>query len=162
MFQVGWFRRVGGLIIAVAVAALVVLPAGPAGAAARVRISAAYYDPNNSGKDPDTNAGRNHEYIVIHNSGTTAAKLGGWTLRDLPRPNSPSHVYRFPSSYRLRAGASVRVHTGKGSNTKTNLYWGLSVYVWGDDSDKATLKNGGGAIVDTCSWTNSDNSPKLC
>jgi Lamin Tail Domain len=161
MCQMGWFRRVGGSI-AVAVAALVLLPAGPASAAARVRITAVYYDPNSAGPDPATNAGRNQEYVVVHNSGTTTAGLGGWTLRDQPRPTSPSHVYRFPSSYRLRPGATVRVHTGKGSNTQTDLYWGLSFYTWGDDSDKATLKNGGGAIVDSCSWTAADHSPKFC
>ena len=160
MSQMGWFRRVGGSI-AIAVAALVLLP-GPASAAARVRITAVYYDPNSAGPDPATNAGRNQEYVVVHNGGTTAASLGGWTLRDLPRPSTPSHVYRIPSSFKLRPGASVRVHTGRGTNTRTDLYMGRTQYIWGDDSDKATLKNGAGAIVDTCSWTLADHSPKLC
>jgi Lamin Tail Domain len=160
MRQVGWFRRVGG-VFAIAMAALVILPPGPVSAAARVRLAAVYYNPVNSGQDPNTNAGRNQEYVVVHNSGTTAARLGGWTLRDLPRPSTPSHVFRFPS-FRLRPGASVRVHTGRGSNTATDLYWGRTSYVWGDDSDKATLKNGAGAVVDTCAWTATDRSPKLC
>lgn len=125
----------------------------------RVKITAVYYDPY-VGADPDTNAGRNKEYVVIHNGGHRTMKLRGWTLRDLARLGS-QNVYHFPR-FRLRPGKTVRIHTGSGTNTRTDLYWGSSVYVWGDDSDKATLENAAGTIISTCAWTSTDTSPKYC
>jgi Lamin Tail Domain len=123
-------------------------------------ITAVYYDPH-VGPDPDTNRGRNQEYVVIRNGGRRAVRLTRWTLRDLARPGQAAHVFRFPS-FRLRPGKTVRLHTGSGRNTRSDLYWGSSVYVWGDDSDRATFKNSGGTTVDSCAWRSSDTSPKFC
>ena len=125
-----------------------------------VTITAAYYDPY-VGPDPDTNAGRNLEYIVIRNGGSHTVRLGGWTLRDLARTGQAAHVFRFPK-FRLGAGKTVRIHTGTGSKTRSNLYWGSSTYIWGDDADRATLKNSGGTTMSTCSWGSSDTSPTFC
>ncbi len=164
-------------VVALVVALSTLAASGPAGAATRspqrartvrvraaraanLSIAAVYYDPY-AGPDPDTNAGRNKEYVVIRNGGSSAARLTGWTIRDLARPGVAAHVFKFPA-FRLRPGHTVRIHTGRGSNTRTDLYWGLTVYVWGDDSDKATLKNKSGGTVDTCSWTTADTSPKFC
>ena len=145
-------------LLAVMAGALVLLSAAPALAA--IKIQTAYFDPYR-GPDPNTNAGRNKEYIVIRNTGSHAVSLTGWTLSDKARPTTPSHVYKFPR-FTLGGGKSVRVHTGKGRNNRTDLYWGSNVYVWGDDSDTATLKNGRGAKVDSCSWGTRDSSPKAC
>jgi hypothetical protein len=139
---------------------LSVLQATPAFAAAPVRIAAAYYDPNNPA-GAASNAQLNMEYIVIHNYSSQAKALGGWTLRDLKRPTKPAHVYRF-GTYKLGAGKTVRIHTGKGTNTATDRFWGLTFYVWGDDGDTATLKNSAGVTVSKCSWTSTDTSPKYC
>ena len=161
----------GGAVVAVFVAGFLLLSALP-GAASRgpsartderrsgVKITAVYYDPH-AGPDPDTNAGRNQEYVVIHNGGRRAVRITGWTLRDLARTGQPAHVFKFPK-FRLGAGKTVRVHTGSGTNTKKDLYWGSSVYVWGDDSDKATLKTKPGTTVDACGWGATDTSPKYC
>lgn len=134
--------------------------AGPAMASSPVKITAAYYDPVN-GPDPATNAYRNKEFIVVRNSGTTTVTLTAWTLRDLARPTTLAHVYKFPA-FKLGPGKSVRVHTGSGSNTATDLYWGMSTYVWGDDSDTATLKSATGSTVSSCSWTTLSSSPRFC
>lgn len=131
-----------------------------ANALSPVRIYAAYYDPF-VGPDPATNDGRNQEYIVVRNYSSTSVKLTGWTLRDLARVSIPSSVYTFPA-FTLKGGSRVRVHTGIGTNTATDLYWGLSYYVWGDDSDTATLKNASGTTVSTCSWLSTDTSPHYC
>ncbi len=130
----------------------------PALAAGPVKITAAYYDPG-PGSDPDTNAGRNQEYIVIHNSGSRRVRMTGWVLHDVPRAGTTNR-FVFPS-FRLRPGATVRVHTGSGTNTSTDLYWGSSVYVWGDDSDTASLVKSG-TTVSTCGWTSTNSSPKFC
>lgn len=138
---------------------MTVFSATPASAAPRVKITAVYYDPNPGGPDADTNTARNREYVVIHNSGSRRVTMTGWVLHDVPRSGSTNR-FVFPS-FRLRPGASVRIHTGSGSNTSTDLYWGSSVYIWGDDSDTATLVRSG-STMSTCSWTSSDSPPKFC
>ena len=147
------------LLLATLVASIGIL-AGPASPAwARIKITAAYYDPS-PGADPDTNAGRNQEYIVIRNTGTRSVRIGGWKLHDVPRLGT-MHTFRFPA-FRLRGGHTVRVHTGHGTNTATDLYWGLTYYVWGDDSDMATLLKRSGSTASTCSWGSTDTSPRFC
>jgi P pilus assembly chaperone PapD len=133
--------------------------ASAASAAGPVKITAAYYDPNPGGPDPDTNAGRNQEYIVIRNSGSHRVTMTGWVLHDVPRSGS-TNKFVFPS-FKLRPGKTVRVHTGSGSNTSTDLYWGSSVYIWGDDSDTATLVRSG-TTMSTCGWGTGDSPPKFC
>ncbi len=129
-------------------------------ASGTVKIAAAYYDPNPTGPDPDTNAGRNQEYIVIRNSGSRGVSLTGWVLHDVARAGVTNR-YVFPS-FTLRPGKSVRVHTGSGTNSATDLYWGKTVYVWGDDSDTATLQSRSGAVMSTCGWTATDTTPHFC
>lgn len=134
------------------------LSAAPAWAVGKVKITAAYFDPG-PGSDPDTNAGRNQEYIVIHNSGSRRVRMTGWVLHDVPRAGTTNR-FVFPS-FRLRPGATVRVHTGSGTNSSSDLYWRSSVYVWGDDSDTATLVKSG-TTMSTCGWTSTNSSPRFC
>ena len=152
-------RLIALATVTAALAASAAVIAPPAQARGRVTITAAYYDPR-LGPDPDTNAGRNAEYIVIRNSGARNIALTGWVLHDVPRA-ATTNSFVFPR-FTLRAGHTVRIHTGSGSNTGSDLYWGKSVYVWGDDSDTATLLNGSGTVLGTCSWTTTDSSPKYC
>ena len=93
------------------VAALTLGIAAPASAA--IRITKIYFD--SPGADTGSNTSLNAEYVVIKNTGTTRKTLTGWTLRDASR-----HIYKFPT-FRLGAGKSVKVHTGKGANTLGNL-----------------------------------------
>jgi hypothetical protein len=109
-----------------------------------VRISSIQYD--SPGSDDRTNSSLNAEWVRIHNYSTHRKTLTGWTLRDASR-----HVYRFPS-FSLAAGTSVRVHTGRGTNSAKNLYWGSRAYVWNNTGDKATLKNSAGTTMSTRSW----------
>jgi hypothetical protein len=154
-------RTVATLTALVSLAAsYMILGAGPASAAGTVKIVAAYFDPIPNGPDPNTAAGRNQEYIVIRNSGSQGVALAGWVLHDVPRLGL-THRYVFPS-FTLRPGRSVRVHTGPGTNSGTDLYWGEPDYVWGDDSDTATLQNRSGAVMSSCAWTVADTSPHFC
>lgn len=116
----------------------------PASAAVPVKFTKIQY--NSPGADKGSNKSLNAEWVRITNKGGKARYLSGWTLRD-----AQSHVYKFPT-FRLKAGASVWVHTGKGSNTASNLYWGSSWYIWNNTGDKATLKNRSGDVIDTCKW----------
>lgn len=116
----------------------------PAEATSPVRISAVQYD--SPGSDTGSNSSLNAEWVKITNYGATAKALTGWTLRD-----TSNHVYRF-GTYRLGAGRSVRVHTGRGSNSSTDRYMGRGWYVWNNTHDKAILKNASGVTVATKSW----------
>jgi hypothetical protein len=49
------------------------------------------------------------------------------------------------SQLQVSPGKSVILHTGKGTNTSSNLYWGRSWYVWNNTGDKATSRDSSGA-----------------
>jgi len=118
--------------------------ASPAEAVSPVRFSGVQYD--SPGDDTGSNRSLNGEWVKITNHASRAKVMTGWKLRD-----RTGYRYVFPT-FRLGAGRSVRVHTGSGTNSSTDLYWRLGTYVWNNTGDKATLKNRSGVVVDTCSW----------
>ena len=127
----------------------------PAGAAqSGVRIVAIYFD--SPGSDTGSNTSLNAEWVKIHNFTDRRRTLTGWRLRD-----SANHVYTFPT-FRLAAGASVRVHTGHGSRTQHNLYWGQSWYIWNNDGDTAVLKRANGTRADRCAYSESQDPEAYC
>jgi hypothetical protein len=134
------------LFAVLAVASAVWTVAGPASAAnPTLHFHKAYV--NSPGADTGSNTSLNAEYVVISNaSSTTTYKLTGYTVRD-----RSGHVYRFPT-FSLRPGTSVTVHTGSGTNTGTNLYWGSRAYIWTNSGDTAYLKNSVGTLKDSCAW----------
>ncbi|MFG2011901.1 lamin tail domain-containing protein [Micromonospora sp. NPDC048868] len=140
-------RRLIGLAVALAVTVGVSLTtAGPAQAATpAVQITKAYY--NSPGADNRSNSSLNAEYIRLTNRRSTTVNLKYWTLRD-----QSNHVYKFSGDFRLAPGASVFVHTGKGTNSSTHRYWGSGAYIWNNTGDKASLRNSSGTLIDSCSW----------
>ncbi|VVB68044.1 Lamin Tail Domain protein [uncultured archaeon] len=83
----------------------------------------------------------NGEWVEISNQGESDENLAGWKLED--RQN---HTYTFPD-FTLSAGASVRIHTGVGSDTSEDLHWNRNTAIWNNDGDTATLKDASGDIV---------------
>ncbi|MFC7326485.1 lamin tail domain-containing protein [Marinactinospora rubrisoli] len=118
--------------------------ATPAEAASTVQLTRIQYD--SPGTDDRSAGSLNAEYVTIRNSGSRAVSLRGYTLRDAQR-----HVYTF-GGYTLAAGASVRIHTGRGTNGSAHRYWGSGAYIWNNTGDTATLRNAAGASVDSCTW----------
>ncbi|GAA2742740.1 lamin tail domain-containing protein [Terrabacter aerolatus] len=131
-----------GLALATPIAA-----AGSAQALPPIMISRVQYD--SPGPDNGSNASLNAEYVVIKNTTRSNRVLTGWTLRD-----KTGYTYRFPS-FTLRAGATVTVHTGRGTATATHRYYNRSWYVWNNTGDTAYLRNASGTTVDTCTWKGS-------
>ena len=103
-----------------------------------------YY--NSPGSDTGSNASLNAEYVTIKNGSSTARSLTGYTIRD-----KANHVYRF-GTFTLSAGKSVRIHTGTGTNTSTDRYWGSGAYIWNNTGDKAYLRSAQFTLRDTCEW----------
>jgi hypothetical protein len=125
-----------------------------ADAAGSVRLPRVYYD--SPGADTGTNANLDVECFTLTNHGMTAKTITGWTVRD-----PDGHVYRF-GTLRLGAGKTVKVHTGKGSDTTLNRYWGQNTYVWNNSGDKAILRNQLRVKVDVCSWSGIGTGVTAC
>jgi hypothetical protein len=143
------FRRI---IASLVMAVVLVLPAN---ALAAVRITKVQYD--SPGSDTGSKSSLNAEWVKIKNKGSKAVSLSGWTLRD-----TAGHVYSF-GSFKLKAGRTVTVHTGKGSNGSKHRYWGSGAYIWNNDGDTAKLKKGT-KLKDKCKWAGgeSPNPPVSC
>lgn len=121
-----------------------IAPTGPAQAVPAVRFTGVQYD--SPGPDNGSNTSLNAEWVRIKNTSNQNRSMSGWTIRD-----QQGHVYHFPSTYVLHAGASVKIHTGNGLDIQTNLYWHQNSYVWNNTGDRAILKKGR-THVDTCIW----------
>jgi len=148
--------RVRLVAAAVLAAAAAVLPiaGGVAEASSAIQFGKIQYD--SPGTDTRSNSSLNAEYVVIKNVSSSNRSLTGWTVRD-----AQSHVYKF-GTFTLKAGKSVRLHTGTGANTSTDRYWGSSSYIWNNSGDKATLKNKVGTTLDSCSWSSDGAGYKYC
>jgi len=150
------------LATAASALALVLVTAGSAPAAGtRVHFASIHY---NSGSSLTTNYYLNKEFVTITNGKSHTVRMRGWKLIDeRTAANGGNNVFRFPR-FRLRPGAVVRVHTGKGARTGHDLYWGLSGYTWDDTGkDTAYLRNAAGTLVDTCTYDSAtDPSPASC
>jgi competence protein ComEC len=80
--------------------------------------------------------------VRFRNVGDEALDLSGWTVRD-----DVGKTYEFPDGFVLEAGASVRLHTGSGTDTATDLYWGASQPVWNNDGDTVIVETDAGETV---------------
>jgi hypothetical protein len=85
----------------------------------------------------------NMEWIEIENAGVADCSMDGWTLSD-----QQNHTYAF-SNFTLKAGASVRVHSGSGNDTAADLYFNRKIPIWNNEGDVATLKDASGEVVST-------------
>lgn len=135
-------RRISTIAILAAFA--VAATALPAQAAPAVRFTKAQY--NSPGSDNGSNYSLNGEWIRITNYRSTEKVLTDWTIYD-----RTGYTYTFPD-FTLKPGASVRVHTGSGTDSQSDLYWGRSWYVWNNSGDTAYLRRSDGTLHDTCKW----------
>ncbi len=138
------------LVAALAAAGMIATPA----ASGAIRITKIYY--NSPGVDTRSNASLNAEWIRLKNTGRSAQELRGWRISD-----ASGRVYRF-GAFVLRAGRSVTVHTGDGSDTTANRYWGSGNYIWNNDKDTARLRRPNGRLADRCSYDDSSANSATC
>ncbi|WP_297506573.1 lamin tail domain-containing protein [Thermococcus sp.] len=102
----------------------------------------------------------NDEYVVLKNIGDEPANLTGWKLLGNGR-RSRRHPFIFPP-FVLQPGATVTIHTGRGTNTETDLYWGMRRPVWRNRGDTAYLYDSHGNLVDMCSWRGRGRGEVIC
>nr|WP_296071569.1 lamin tail domain-containing protein [uncultured Actinoplanes sp.] len=121
----------------------------PAPAPGSVQFTRIQFD--SPGADTGSNTSLNGEWVKLTNKSKKTVGLTGWSIRD-----ASGVVYRFHGSVALKAGASIVVRTGKGTNTAASRYWaraGKAGYVWGNVSDTAYLRNPANSLIDSCKWT---------
>jgi hypothetical protein len=83
--------------------------------------------------------------VTIANQGMSNLSLTGWKLMDME-----NQTYSFPEGFTIKSAAKVRVHTGSGKNTLTDLY--NSSLTWNKSEDSATLEDASGKVVSKYSY----------
>ncbi|UPM45315.1 lamin tail domain-containing protein [Halocatena salina] len=89
----------------------------------------------------------NDEYVVFENTGTDTLDLSGWSVSD-----DAGHTYMFPSGASLAAGGTVTLHTGSGSDTASDRYWGSSSAIWNNGGDTVTVTDSAGTVMTSQSY----------
>jgi predicted extracellular nuclease len=119
-----------------------------------VKIAKIYY--NSPGNDTRTNASLNAEFISVKNVTASSKTLTGWTIKD-----KAGNTYKF-GTFKLGAGKTVIVRTGRGTNSATTRYWQRTNYVWNNDGDTAYLRAASGAVVHSCKYVGKSAGSLLC
>ncbi|MBM4429803.1 MAG: lamin tail domain-containing protein, partial [Chloroflexi bacterium] len=109
----------------------------------QVRVSPSCCQFDAPGNDNDN---LTEEYICLENHSGSSMDMTGWHVRD-----KAGATYTFPT-YILPAAAQVRLHTGAGSNTATDLYWNRAAAVWNNDHDTVLLYDENWILVDAYSY----------
>ncbi|MFI5666261.1 lamin tail domain-containing protein [Streptomyces sp. NPDC051704] len=141
-------RRIAATVLAAgAVVGAAALPAAAQdGHHQRPRVEISRVQADSPGRDDHSNRSLNNEWVEITNTTRDAVNLRGWTLRD-----ADGNRYRF-DNVRINGRATIRIHTGSGHNTRTDLFQNSREYIWGNNGDTATLRDDRGRTVDTESW----------
>ena len=117
------------------------LPTSPALASGPMKIAKIHY--------AQSGTNLNTEYIVFKNKTSHAVRMKGWEV--ISAPSSDNQHYFFPRT-RIKAGHTLTLYTGSGTNGPGKRYWGSTTPRWDNSGDKAILKNASGGVVDTCQY----------
>lgn len=113
---------------------------------------------NPPGPDTGRDSSLNQEVIVLKNLTGRTKVMDGWRIVDRGRDNT----YVF-ENYSLEPGTKVRIHTGAGTDTHRDLYWGLNHHVWNNGGGEAArLLASDGDMVDRCAYEDGVESPLSC
>ncbi len=96
----------------------------------------------NADAEGDDRENLNDEYLVFTNTGDAPLDLSGWTVRD-----AAGATYTFPDGVTLGPGDRLTLHTGSGTDTETDLYWGSGSPIWNNGGDTVRVTNSQGEEV---------------
>ena len=86
----------------------------------------------------------NGEWVRIKNVCTTRKGLSGWKIHDYGR----NHTYTFPTGVAIGPDRTITLYTGKGTDTSSKRYWGMSAAVWNNaPPEYAYLRKPDGTLV---------------
>jgi rubrerythrin len=84
----------------------------------------------------------NEEYVEYVNTGDGPLDLTGWTVS-----NDAGTTYEFPDGFTLAPGETVRLYTGRGTDSSGELYWGNPEEVWDDQIDTMIVRDASDEVV---------------
>lgn len=94
------------------------------------------------------------EYVRVKNRTYARVDLTGWEIWS----KRNKKTYTFPK-FVLKSDQTVKIWTRPGTDTTTDLFWGLANEVWKDDGDCAKLSDENGEKVnwynypdEQCEW----------
>lgn len=94
-------------------------------------------------KNPGSDvADAEEEHVVFTNEGEGAVDLSNWLVED-----STGERFVFPEGTTVGAGETLTLHTGVGTDTDDEVYWGRARAVWHHEDDRIRVKNGNGWVV---------------
>ncbi len=97
----------------------------------------------------------NEQWVVLQ--ANQQVTMEGWTIADeLGDRGITSRVYHFPKGFTLKAGQSIQLFSGCGTNSDTALYWCANVKIWDDQEDTGFLRDDKGQLVDQCRYSDPD------
>lgn len=83
----------------------------------------------------------NDEYIEFRNKCTYDMDMTGWTVTD-----KAGHGYTFPG-FMAKSKETFKLHSGSGTNSESDLYWGSSTAIWNNGGDEMRMKKPDGQLV---------------
>ena len=83
-----------------------------------------------------------NEQVILVNDSDTPYSLQGWQLQRVGGP-----AYTFRSDVPLFPGGSIRIHTGAGTDTSIDLYWGLTEPAWQAGVEARIVTAGGETVT---------------
>jgi micrococcal nuclease len=78
----------------------------------------------------------NGEWVEIRNDDDESVNLRGFTLRDM----SSTNLYVF-GAVKVPPGSILRIYSGCGQDTPTEVYWCNDTSIWNNSGDTATLRD---------------------
>ena len=86
----------------------------------------------------------NQEYVELQNTKAEAQNISNWALCDRGNQN----CFKFPEKTVVFPSAKLRVRTGEGQNTASDLFWGQKTPIWDDKGDEAFLYDERAVLID--------------
>lgn len=87
-----------------------------------IRIRSIQADP--PGPDNGSAQSLNAEWVLFRNRCPRQKSMTGWKIND-----REGHTYKFPPTT-LNGGGSLKLHTGRGTNSSGHRYWRRDDYIW--------------------------------
>jgi micrococcal nuclease len=90
----------------------------------------------------------NGEWVDLGNNGLGPVDISGWWIRDAAYRGVKAHGYTFPAGTVIQPGGRLRLRVGRGTNTDTTQYWGLSVPIFANVTGGRTAMGDGAWMFD--------------
>lgn len=89
----------------------------------------------------------NGEYVELRQTDNHIIRLGGYQICD--RAN---HCFKLPTETTVQQREAVRIYTGSGETTGTQIFMGRNRAIWNNSGDQVRLLNPRGEVVATYSY----------